>query len=604
MKPGARRRRSLVLVAVSAVAVFGGTWAVAFFARPEHVVRLTAQVAVAANGSAQVDEAIAYRFSGIGHHGIYRDVPGLAADAPGVTATDNGRPAPVLVTSDEIALPEAHIRVGDPGRTVSGDHAYLVSYPLPTVIDVNGNLDWNGVGTGWAVDIDQADLDVTGPWTWVDPTCHQGAEGSTTPCTVTQPVPGRLVVHVGHLAPHQGVTVEAARGSALTAAPDLPAPPPVQWPPQGTSPLLTAAIAASAVLVAAIALRGLLERLGRDEVVGDGATEVAFAGAPLAAGDAASTSARRVGGRELTGMAAIEFAPPADLTAWQGGVLCAEQVLDEHKVAWLLEAAIAGHLQLDEQDGKVALTRLAARAPAPVVAPGQPAAPGAALDALLDVGFAGRPVIVLGSYDPSFAAMWKRLDADLTGWMATSSLWEPRGRRRQRIARVAGGLLTLVGLAGLAGAAVVVARNGSGHLGLVAAAGLVTGLGLAALSAAFELMVRTPQGSGLWVRVESFRRFLHDSEGPQAEDAAERGVLRQYTAWAIALDEVHHWSKAVEAAGAQIGTVDRAGLGYVYLAPMLVSSAHSASVAPRSSGAGGVGGAVGGGFGGGGGGSW
>ena len=117
-------------------------------------------------------------------------------------------------------------------------------------------------------------------------------------------------------------------------------------------------------------------------------------------------------------------------------------------------------------------------------------------------------------------------------------------------------------------------------------------------------MVRSPQGSGLWVRVESFRRFLHDSEGPQAEEAAKRGVLRQYTAWAIALDEVHHWSKAVEAAGAQIQGVDQAGLGYVWLAPALVSSTHAASVAPHTSGAGGIGGAVGGGFGGGGGGSW
>ncbi len=222
MKPGARRARSLAVVVVLAVAVFAGTWAVAFLARPEHVVRLTAQAAVAANGSAQVSETIDYRFSGIDHHGIYRDVPGLAADTPGITATDNGRPAQVLTTANEVAQPDAHIRIGDPARTISGDHAYLVTYPLPTVIDVNGKLDWNGVGTGWGVDIDRTDLDVSGPWTWIDPTCQQGAEGSTNPCTVTQPEPGLLTVHVGHLGPHQGVTVEAGRGAALAAAPALP----------------------------------------------------------------------------------------------------------------------------------------------------------------------------------------------------------------------------------------------------------------------------------------------------------------------------------------------------------------------------------------------
>ncbi len=596
MKPGTRRRRSLVVVVVLTIAVFAGTWAVAFFSRPEHVVHLTAQATVAANGSAVVAETIDYRFSGIDHHGIYRDVPGLAADTPGITATDNGRPAQVLVTDNEIALPNAHIRIGDPSQTVSGDHAYLVGYPLPTVIDAAGNLDWNGVGTGWGVDIDQTDLAVTGPWTWTDPTCQQGVEGSTTPCTVTQPQPGLLVVHVGRLDPHQGVTVEAGRGPSLAVAPSLPAVARAQWPPPGTSPFVTAAVAALALLVSALALRGVLERLGRDEVVGAGATDVAFA-------EASSGAARRVSAHELAGMASIEFAPPADLTAWQGGLLSTEQVLDAQKVAWLLEAAIVGHLQLDENDGKVTLTRLAVP-PSPVVVPGRPAAPGGGVDSLLDQGFAGRPAITLGSYDPSFSAMWKALGLDLAGWMATSPLWEDQGRRRQRSARILGVLPALAGVVGMAAGAFLVARHGSGFLALVAVAGLVAGLGLAALTAGFELMVRSPEGSGLWVRVESFRRFLHDSEGPQAEEAAKRGVLRQYTAWAIALDEVHHWSRAVEAAGAQIGNVDRAGLGYVYLAPLLVGSTHAASVAPHSSGAGGIGGAVGGGFGGGGGGSW
>jgi hypothetical protein len=32
-------------------------------------------------------------------------------------------------------------------------------------------------------------------------------------------------------------------------------------------------------------------------------------------------------------------------------------------------------------------------------------------------------------------------------------------------------------------------------------------------------------GSGLWLRVESFRRFLAGSEAHHAEEAAKRGVL-------------------------------------------------------------------------------
>ncbi len=367
---------------------------------------------------------------------------------------------------------------------------------------------------------------------------------------------------------------------------------------------MPAAAAGLSVLLVGLALRLLLERLGRDEVVGTSPTDVAFA-------DPGSTTAgamRRVGVHELAAMASIEFAPPAELTAWQGGVVAAEEVLDEHKVAWLLEAAIAGHVRLDQPDDGPAkhltLTRLPTPPPPPLtVAEAQVAAERAAqVDGLLDLAFAGRPSVTLGAYDKSFAAMWRQLDTQANAWSDSSGLWERQRRGLSSAVSKLGWLVALVGLAGAAGATYAVVAVSSAFLALVVGAGVLAGLGVAMACAGFELQVRTPAGSGLWVRVESFRRFLHDSEGPQAEEAAKRGVLRQYTAWAIALDEVHHWSKAVEAAGSSIAEVDRTGLDYVYLTPLLINSSHTASVAPTTTG--GVGGGVGGGFGGGGGGSW
>jgi hypothetical protein len=100
--------------------------------------------------------------------------------------------------------------------------------------------------------------------------------------------------------------------------------------------------------------------------------------------------------------------------------------------------------------------------------------------------------------------------------------------------------------------------------------------------------------------VESFRRFLHESETFHAEEAAKRGVLREYTAWAVALGEIDRWERAVEGSTA---IPSDAGLGYVHMAPALMSSTSSTATAPSSSGGGG-GGSVGGGGGGGGGGSW
>ena len=116
--------------------------------------------------------------------------------------------------------------------------------------------------------------------------------------------------------------------------------------------------------------------------------------------------------------------------------------------------------------------------------------------------------------------------------------------------------------------------------------------------------MRTPLGSGLWLRIESFRRFLAQSEGYHAEQAAARGVLREYTAWAVAVGEVDRWTRAMASAS---NIPDQSALSYAYLYPLLLASTSSASTAPSSSGGGGgggFGGSVGGGGGGGGGGSW
>jgi uncharacterized membrane protein len=148
-------------------------------------------------------------------------------------------------------------------------------------------------------------------------------------------------------------------------------------------------------------------------------------------------------------------------------------------------------------------------------------------------------------------------------------------------------------------------RTGAGWYPLIAIGGLLAGFGIAGVVRAWELRVRTAAGSGAWIRIESFRRFLHDSEAQHVERAAEMGLLRQYTAWAVALGEVDRWEKAVEAAAAQPGST-LAGYqhtNFALAAPMIAQAVSTASTAPSSSGGGGGGGAGGGG-GGGGGGSW
>ena len=304
----------------------------------------------------------------------------------------------------------------------------------------------------------------------------------------------------------------------------------------------------------------------------------------------------RVDASELEQMTTIEFAPPSGLTPAHGGIILREEVRAEHKVAWLIQGAIDGVIELDDQDG-TRMTRIV----------GAPAAPDQ--QAVFSQMFTTGPTIELGSYDRSFATGWSTLGSQLSAWRATSGLWDARADGRRITAMVLGVIATIVGgIAALVGG--VTAGLGDGGplwLVLAVAGGLLAGAGLATAVGGWELRVRTAAGSALWLRVESFRRFLAESEGYHADEAAKRGVLREYTAWAVAVGEIGRWTQAVSAStiAPQV-----AGVHYAYMAPFLFASTTSTATAPSSSGSGGFGGggfgggSVGGGAGGGGGGSW
>jgi hypothetical protein len=288
-------------------------------------------------------------------------------------------------------------------------------------------------------------------------------------------------------------------------------------------------------------------------------------------------------------MATTEFAPPAELAPSQGGVLLVERVLPEHKVAWLIEAAIAGDIDLVEEGTKKVK----------IVQTGEVS--GVERTPLKRM-FGGRQEIELGKYDSQFAKGWALIDGQLDTWARQSDFWDKRADQRKTKTRVLGGAAMVLGAVLAFAGGFAANRWGREWVGLIVVGSLLGGGGFAAMIRGWELRVRTPAGSGMWLRVESFRRFLHESETFHAEEAAKRGVLREYTAWAVALGEIDRWERAVSASGV---IPQDAGLGYVHMAPILMSSTSSTATAPSSSGSsGGGGGSVGGGGGGGGGGSW
>jgi hypothetical protein len=586
MRTSGRRRFDAFVLGLGALAAGGVTAIGGVTGDVERVTGMWVGAALDGQGGAAVVEVIDYDFGlAQGKHGIFRTIPGLGTDdrvkVSSASAPDGIADRTPDFSGDE---PGVKLKIGDPNTTITGRHRYKIEYGHRGLIDATDHLAWDAVGTGWTVDVGQSEVHVVAPWQFEDVGCSSGRTGARGGCELTQPEPGHLVATVGKLQSGEGITIQASRGADLAAAPGLPAPPVSAPPDPGAGLALPAAVASVASLGAAATASKLVRRRGRERVGTGGVAEAAWAGSGGGPG-----SEVLMDQEELATMATTEFAPPEGITAPMGGIILTERVQPEHKVAWLLEAAIAGDVELVEEGKRtVRLVRRASTNPA--------------TQGILDQAFAGRDEIELGSYDPSFSSAWASLDGVLSAWQQRSGLWDLEADRRKTVTRGLGFLGAILGLVGAGAGGALAARFGEEWLPVVVVAALIGGMGFAAAVRGWELKVRTPAGSGWWLRVESFRRFMAGSEAFHAEEAAKRGMLREYTAWAVAIGEIDRWERAVAASSA---IPQEAGLGYVHMAPMLAASAASASTAPSSSGSGGGGGgSVGGGGGGGGGGSW
>jgi hypothetical protein len=569
-----RRRRRIDGVVLLLVAVVVGalTGLATAAGGGERVRSLWVVATVADDGSARVTEVVDYDFGGEDRRGILRQVPGLDT-SESVEASSPDAPDDVTVIGDE------EIRIGDPDRTVTGRHRYVLTYTLEDVVS-GGELPWNAVGTGWDVPIDGVTVHVSAPAQLSDVGCATGEPDATEACDVERAEPGLLRARVDSLEPGEGVTVSAATGAALDGTPPVPTPPALAPPPEGTSALLIAAVTGGAAFLAAALAWAWIRRAGRERVPTVG---IPVSSAP---GDQA-----RIDLAELGDHATPSPALPSTLSPAQGGVLLAGSVTAAQQTAWLIDQAVAGTIDFEpaggDDDGRTLVRR-------------QPGEEGARR--LLDEMFAGRDRLPLGSYDEDFGKGWAALAKELAAWQGTSGLWDSAAERRTLWLRVIGGLAAVVGF-GLALFAGYLATADLGlPLALAAVGGALTGAGAAAALAGWELRVLTPAGSAAWLQVESLRRFLATSPPTAVDEAIGTRSLGRYTAWAVALGEAKRWAELASGLRGQGRSAsDTQHLSYAVYAPLLVASCGTASTAPSSS-SGGAG--VSSGAGGGGGGSW
>ncbi len=557
----------------------------------ERVRHYAVDIAVQEDGTALVRETIDYDFGNNDRHGVFRNFPGYDLDGDqrvsDVRVRSASAPDEVELTDDVHAV----IRVGSPSETVSGRHRYVLEYRITGAVD-DGRLAYDAIGTGWEVPIDAVDIRLTAPYRLSGVGCFRGYESSEAPCETLDAGGDAITAHVEGLDERQGVTIDGDRAGAVTGPVRTALPSDVELSPgesYWTTIWLVLGFGAVGFALGVVPPVLWARRVGRDRAWGGGGIDAVFGGPGLESRPITDLVAER----QVT----IRFEPPRDLTPAQGGVLLTEKVEKHHQVAWLTQQSLDGWFVI-ENDGK----RLRWTAPDDRWA----SAPAA-----LREMFNRRHKVKLGSYDQRFAVGFRMVADELTAWRQSCELWDHGAERRNH--RVAAWVKTLGVLAVLGGAvALLVAASPAPVLAYLAAAvsGFFAGAGTSMAMNADELPIRTPEGFARRQQVEGFRRFFVASEGRQVREAAERGELRLYSAWAVALGELDRWNKAIAATALPRET---SGVAEITNLVALNSTVHMATTAPSSSGGGSGsssgggysgGGSVGGGGGGGGGGSW
>jgi hypothetical protein len=562
--------------------------------RPEHFD--AKQVTVMPVGAANPDglrirEVVDIDFGVNARRGYQRIVPndfGLVSEVTASSPDANDEVDVVIVGND------TRIRIGDPDITFTGQRRYVLEYTLPDAQLTSGQLALDVIGTDETFVTDRFEVDFVGI-ALSSTTCDVGTFGSFGGCTLTTTGDARSEFVLDSLQPGEGITVTGTV-DAITVVDEPPLPELPERNPSGPQPVGLAQLAVGGLV--GWGIFAWFRRKGSNEVFGGGgAADAAFGEIPVPApGDpVADVPTHRVPDARLAELATIEFTPPRGVEPWQGNVLLREKVDDETVSAWFSEMVSRGSIEISGSGDEL------------VLRPGQTTARLSEVDrGLLARLFQSSPTIALGAYNRDFAAVWDEIETSQRRLVAHAGWWD---------GPIAGGLsrgdtkassvivwtmigffvIATIGMASFIGVLFGVFNGPVGAIALTAGVSLV----VAALVYWKMLASRTATGSALTLRTESFRRFLEASEGQHVEWAWKSGLLREYSAWAVALGAAGAWSKAIESSN-----IDHPEQ---FTAPLLIhaygSTFRSSRTEPSSTGTGGGGGGFGGGGVGGGGGS-
>ena len=161
--------------------------------RAESIQNFLSSILINQNGTIDVTETIDYDFGNEFRHGIYRTIPFTKTNEQGEKFKLDIKVISVLDTFEkpykyktEISGDSINIRIGDPNKTITGRHTYILHYLVSGALTYFPDFDelyWDATGIEWEVPITRTQAVIQLPQK-IDPSdlqtfCYTGVFGST-----------------------------------------------------------------------------------------------------------------------------------------------------------------------------------------------------------------------------------------------------------------------------------------------------------------------------------------------------------------------------------------------------------------------------------------
>src|SRR6266545_4554622 len=241
----------------------------------ERITSYDARIVIQHNGSILVREQTTYDFGTDRRHGIFRVIP--------VVFRYHGRYDriyPIDVRSVWSDTPDSEysvdrngssisIKIGNPDRTVTGVHRYMITYVVRGSLNAFADHDelyWNAVGNQWDVPIDQATVRVSAAVAVSRAACFAGPLGSANTCQHAAITKGVASFSQNRLGPREGLTVVVAIPTGVVASPG-----PIlreRWTLQRAFAVTPVSGGAAGGLLAVLAVAGAVVLARRRDVTG------------------------------------------------------------------------------------------------------------------------------------------------------------------------------------------------------------------------------------------------------------------------------------------------------------------------------------------------